>query len=118
MTYRTSLPLHPTEDDKPKMKAKNRMQRLTKKYVKNLEITGEGKRADNLRTKKEWKAKVKYHKAENKQQKIISKTGNRINTAEQKGKDKKVKRLNEKLKKQVSQSVRGLGIRYSPRKLG
>ena len=48
----------------------------------------------------------------------ISKTGNRINTAEQKGKDKKVKRLNEKLKKQVSQSVRGLGIRYSPRKLG
>ena len=69
MTYRTSLPLHPTEDD-------------------------------------------------NKQQKIISKTGNRLEVAKGKGKDKKVKRLNEKLKKQVSQSVRGLGIRYSPRKLG
>jgi hypothetical protein len=116
MRPRTSLPLHVTEDGKPKRKVKSKMQRLTKKYVKNLKKSGEGEIP--LTTKKQWKAKGKAHKADEKQQKIIAKTKRKQTKAEEKSKVKKVTRLASKVKKQQSQSVRGKKLKYNPRKYG
>tara|TARA_Y100000004_G_C8874200_1_gene394658 strand:- start:525 stop:875 length:351 start_codon:yes stop_codon:yes gene_type:complete len=116
MSYRTSLPLHETEDDKPKRKVKSRMQRLTKKYVKNLEKSGEGKIP--LTTKKQWRAKGKARKADEKQQNIIANTERKLKKAKGKNKTKKAIRLAHKAEKQKSQSVRGKNLKYNPRKYG
>jgi hypothetical protein len=97
--------------------SKSRMQRLTDKYVKNLEKSGEGEDG-GLSNKKQWKAKGKAHKSDEKQQKIIAKTKTKQSNAEKKNKVKKAAKLTSKAKKQESESVRGKGLKYNPRKYG
>ncbi len=97
--------------------SRTRMQRLTDKYVRNLNKSGEGKDG-GLSTKKQWKAKGKAHKADNKQQVIIANTKIKEAKAKVKGKTNKAEKLGKKVERQEKQSVQGSGLKYNPRKYG
>ena len=96
---------------------RTRMQRLTDKYLRNHEKSGEGKDG-GLYTKKQWKAKRKAYKADEKQQTIIAKTKRKEAKAKAKGKTNKAEKLGKKAKRQDEQSVQGRGLKYKSTKYG
>jgi hypothetical protein len=97
--------------------SRTRMQRLTDKYIRNLNKSGEGEDG-GLSTKKQWKAKGKAQKADKKQQAIIAKTKRKEAKARAKGKTNKAEKLGKKVERQEKQSVQGSGLKYNPRRYG